>query len=114
MPKYSNKISRLLILSEEDNEILLTASQEAGLKVSEFLRAIIQGIGVANQVAKQIESGKDVKVEFYGHGLSIPKDVINEVLINISDKLFRATEITKLEPTTSVRSKRIKTRKKVV
>lgn len=113
MPKYSNKITRVLTLSEEDNEILLTASREAGLKVQEYLRAIIQGIGLSNQVAKQIEEGKDVKIEFYGHGLSIPKEVINEVFTSVSDKLLKATEITKLSPNTSIRAKRIRTRQEV-
>lgn len=97
-----------LILSAEDNDILVEASKEVGLKKSEYLRAIIQGIGAGSKMANQVDNGKDVNIEVGGYGLNIPIDVMEELLQGISQKLMKGIEVTELEPKKNLRQKRMK------
>lgn len=111
MKQLSNrkKVSLTLILSAEDNDILVEASNEVGLKKSEYLRAIIQGIGAGSKLVKQVDSGKDVNIEVDGYGLNIPNNVMEELLQSISQKLIKGIQITELEPKKNLRHKRMKT-----
>ena len=114
MKQLSNRktVSLTLILSTEDFDTLVQASNEVGLKKSEYLRAIIQGIGAGRKVANQIESGKDVNIEVEGYGLNIPNSVMEELLQSIGETLLNGVEVTELEPKNNLRKKRMKTDEK--
>lgn len=111
MKQLSNrkKVSLTLILSAEDNDVLTEASNEVGLKKSEYLRAIIQGIGAGSRMAKQVDKGQNVNIEVDGYGLNIPIDVMEELLQGISEKLIEGIQITELKPKKNLRQKRMKT-----
>jgi hypothetical protein len=104
--------SLTLILSSEDFDTLSEVSNEVGLKKSEYLRAIIQGIGAGKKVANQIETGKDVNIEFQGYGFSIPSNVMEELLQSIGKTLLQGVEVTELEPKNNLRKKRMSTEAK--
>lgn len=110
MKQLSNrkKVMLTLILSAEDNDILVEASKEVGLKKSEYLRAIIQGIGAGSRIARQIETGENTNIEIGGYGLDIPINVMEELLQDISKKLIEGIQITELEPKKNLRKKRMK------
>lgn len=110
MKQQSNRktVSLTLILSVEDYNTLVDASNEIGLKKSEYLRAIIQGIGAGKKVANQIETGKDVNIEIHGYGVSIPTNVMEELLQSISQNLIDGIQVTELEPKKYLRHKRMK------
>jgi hypothetical protein len=97
-----------LILSVEDNDTLTEAAKEVGLKKSEYLRAIIQGIGAGKKVANQIETGKDVNIELQGYGFSIPNNVMEQLLQSISQSLINGIQVNELEPKKNLRQKRMK------
>jgi hypothetical protein len=99
--------SLTLILSSEDFETLSQVSNEVGLKKSEYLRAIIQGIGAGRKVENQIEEGKDVNIEFQGYGFSIPSNVMENLLQSISENLLQGIKVTELEPKKNLRNKRM-------
>jgi len=107
-PSNRKKVMLTLILSAEDNDILTDAAKEVGLKKSEYLRAIIQGIGAGSKIARQIESGQDANIEIEGYGLNIPINVMEELLQDISKKLMDGIQVTELEPKKSLRKKRMK------
>jgi len=77
-------VSLTLILSVEDYNTLLEESNEVGLKKSEYLRTIIQGIGAVSAV-----SNKNNNV---GYGFGIPNNVKKELLENIAQKLKLGTK----------------------
>ena len=101
--------SLTLILSSEDFDTLSEVSNEIGLKKSEYLRAIIQGIGMGRKVENQIEAGKDVNIEFQGYGFSIPSNVMEQLLQSIGNTLLQGVEVTELEPKNNLRKKRMNT-----
>jgi len=107
-PSNRKKVMLTLILSAEDNDILTDAAKEVGLKKSEYLRAIIQGIGAGQKMARQIEDGNNASIEIEGYGLNIPHNVMEELLQDISKKLMDGIQITELEPKKSLRKKRMK------
>jgi len=111
MKQLSNrkKVSLTLILSAEDNDVLTEASNEVGLKKSEYLRAIIQGIGAGSRMAEQLEQGENGYIEVGGYGLNIPIDVMEGLLQGISEKLIEGIQITELKPKKNLRQKRMKT-----
>ena len=101
--------SLTLILSAEDFDTLVEVSNEVGLKKSEYLRAIIQGIGLGRKVENQIEEGKDVNIELHGYGLNIPNNVMEKLLHSIGETLLQGIEVTELEPKNNLRKKRMST-----
>lgn len=103
-----NQIRLTLILSNADNDILVNASNKAGLKKSEYLRAIIQGIGYGTKVAEQVKKGKGVKIEAAGYGLNIPISVMEDILQDVSKRLTRSLQITEIKPKKNLRYKRMK------
>jgi hypothetical protein len=114
MKKLSNRktISVRLVLSSEDYDTLSQVSDEVGLKRSEYLRAIIQGIGLGRKVENQIIEGKDVNIQFQGYGFSIPTNVMENLLQSIGETLLQGVEVTELEPKNNLRKKRMKTDEK--
>jgi len=111
-PSNRKTVSLTLILSTEDFDTLVQASNEVGLKKSEYLRAIIQGIGIGKKVEKQIETGKDVNIEVGSYGLNIPNSVMEKLLHSIGETLLQGVEVTELEPKNNLRKKRMKTDEK--
>lgn len=111
MKQTSNRktISVRLVLSSEDYDTLSQVSNEVGLKMSEYLRAIIQGIGAGRKATNQIEAGKDVNIEFQGYGFSIPTNVMENLLQSIGETLLQGVEVTELEPKNNLRKKRMAT-----
>jgi len=112
MKQLSNrkKVSLTIIVSAEDNDILTEASNEVGLKKSEYIRAIIQGIGAGSRMAKQLDQqGQNGYIEVGGYGLNIPIDVMEGLLQGISEKLIEGIQITELKPKKNLRQKRMKT-----
>lgn len=107
-PSNRKKVMLTLILSAEDNDVLTEAAKEVGLKKSEYLRAIIQGIGAGSRMARQIETGENANIEIEGYGLNIPHNVMEELLQDISKKLIEGIQITELEPKKKLRQKRMK------
>ena len=105
-------VSLTLILSTEDYDTLVQASNEVGLKKSEYLRAIIQGIRLGRKVENQIIEGKDVNIEVGSYGLNIPNSVMEELLQSIGETLLNGVEVTELEPKNNLRKKRMKTDEK--
>ena len=87
-PSNRKKVMLTLILSAEDNDVLTEAAKEVGLKKSEYLRAIIQGIGAGSKIARQIEMGDNANIEVEGYGFNIPHNVMEELLHDISKKLI--------------------------
>lgn len=102
------KVSLTLILSAEDNKGLEDVAFALGLKKSEFLRAIIQGISMGNSVAETMSQNKNVKVEVDGYGFSIPNDVMTELLKDVSERLTKAIEVTDLRPKKTIKNKTMK------
>jgi hypothetical protein len=111
-PSNRKTVSITLILSAEDFDTLSEVSNEVGLKKSEYLRAIIQGIGLGRKVENQIEEGKDVNIEVGSYGLSIPNSVMEELLGSIGETLLNGIKVTELEPKNNLRNKRMKTDEK--
>lgn len=111
MKQLSNrkKVSLTIIVSAEDNDILTEASNEVGLKKSEYIRAIIQGIGAGSRMAKQLDQSQNGYIEVGGYGLNIPIDVMEGLLQGISEKLIEGIQITELKPKKNLRQKRMKT-----
>ena len=109
MQPNRKNVSLTLILSAEDNDALENLAFSSGLKKSEYLRTIIQGISLGNKMNETMSQGKDVKLEIGGYGLNIPNDVMQEVLQDISEKLIQGLEITELRPNKNLRYKRMKT-----
>lgn len=107
-PSNRKKVMLTLILSAEDNDVLTEAAKEVGLKKSEYLRAIIQGIGAGSKIARQIEMGDNANIEVEGYGFNIPHNVMEELLQDISKKLIEGIKITELEPKKKLRQKRMK------
>jgi hypothetical protein len=110
MKQLSNrkKVSLTIIVSAEDNDILTEAANEVGLKKSEYIRAIIQGIGAGSKIARQLEMGNNANIEVDGYGLNIPIDVMEGLLQGISEKLIEGIQITELKPKKNLRMKRMK------
>jgi hypothetical protein len=111
MKQLSNrkKVSLTIIVSAEDNDILTEAANEVGLKKSEYIRAIIQGIGAGSRIAKQLDKGQNGYIEVDGYGLNIPIDVMEGLLQGISEKLIEGIQVTELKPKKNLRYKRMKT-----
>ena len=108
-PSNRKTVSLTLILSTEDFDTLSEVSNEVGLKKSEYLRAIIQGIGLGRKVENQIEEGKDVNIEFQGYGFSISSNVMEQLLQSVGNTLLQGVEVTELEPKNNLRKKRMST-----
>jgi hypothetical protein len=107
MQHNRKKVSLTLILSAEDNEALETIAFETGLKKSEFLRAIIQGIAAGSKIAA-MPQGENVKFDLGGYGFTIPSDVMEDLLQDVSKKLIDGLEVAKIKPNKKLRYKRMK------
>ena len=92
-------VSLTLILSEFDFETLSISANEVGLKKSEYLRLIIQGIGAGS---KKILRPDIVN----GYGYSISDDIAKNILKDISKKLNNSLENNFC--TKNLRNKRLK------
>lgn len=110
-PINRKKVSLTLILSAEDNDALETIAFESGLKKSEFLRAIIQGISAGTKIAT-MSQGENVKFDLGGYGFTIPSNVMEDLLQDVSKKLIDGLEVTKIQPNKNARYKRMKTMSK--
>lgn len=76
-------VALTLILSEFDNETLLKSANEVGLKKSEYLRLIIQGIGAGSK--------KIIRPDLVNaYGFAIIDDISEKILQGISEKLINA------------------------
>ena len=76
-------VSYTLILSEFDYETLWKSANEVGLKKSEYLRLIIQGIGAGSK--------KIIRPDLVNaYGLAIDDDISEKILQSISEKLINA------------------------
>jgi hypothetical protein len=102
------RVSLTIIVSAEDNDILTEAANEVGLKKSEYIRAIIQGIGAGSRIAKQLDEGQNGYIEVGGYGLNIPIDVMEGLLQGVSEKLIEGIQVTELKPKKNLRMKRMK------
>ena len=107
-PSNRKKVMLTLILSAEDNDVLTEAAKEVGLKKSEYLRAIIQGIGAGTRMQKQIDKGHDINIEVEGYGVKIPIGVMEELLQDVGEKLMGSVNVTELNPQKYLRNKRMK------
>jgi predicted DNA-binding protein len=96
MEQNRKKVQCSLFLSIEDNNTLTEASKNVGLKKSEYLRIIIQGIGA---------SKKDFIKDNLGYGFEIPNNVKYEILKNIAENLANVKD---LKHKNNLRQKRIK------
>ena len=110
MKQLSNrkKVSLTIIVSAEDNDILTEAANEVGLKKSEYIRAIIQGIGAGTRMQKQIDKGQDINIEVEGYGVKIPIGVMEELLQDVGEKLMGSVNVIELNPQKHLRNKRMK------
>jgi hypothetical protein len=88
--------------------ILEKLSHECGISKSEYLRLLIQGIYIGEQVAK----GEN-QVEFGGYGYSFKADEMESLFKEVSQKLEKAIVITPTIGGKRLRYKRIKTASKV-
>jgi hypothetical protein len=88
--------------------ILEKLSNECGISKSEYLRLLIQGIYIGEQVAK----GEN-QVEFGGYGYSFKADEMESLFKEVSQKLAEAIVVTPTIGEKRLRYKRIKTGKKV-
>jgi hypothetical protein len=111
MKQVSNRKTKslTLILSNEDFDTLVQVSNEVGLKKSEYLRAIIQGIGLGKKVENQIEEGKDVNIEVQGYGFDIPYSVMEELFHSIGETFSNGIKVTELKPKNNLRKKQMST-----
>jgi hypothetical protein len=91
--KTAFKKSVTLILSVNDFDTLVQVSNEFGLKKSEFLRTLIQGIGSNTKIQTEC-----------GYGMNIPIQIKKKLFENIATKL---KDILVIELGKNIRNKRI-------
>jgi hypothetical protein len=103
------KVIRISVeLPVNENTILEKLSRECGISKSEYLRLLIQGIYIGEQVVK----GEN-QVQFGGFGYSFKADEMESLFKEVSKKLEKAIVVTPTIGGKRVRYKRIKTASKV-
>jgi hypothetical protein len=103
------KVIRISVeLPVNENTILEKLSRECGISKSEYLRLLIQGIYIGEQVVK----GEN-QVEFGGFGYSFKADEMESLFKEVSQKLEKAIVVSPTIGGKRVRYKRIKTASKV-
>jgi predicted transcriptional regulator len=95
-------------LSPKEYIILQKLAEDCNISKAEYLRLIIQGIHLGDQINK----GEN-KVEFGGYGYSFKPEEMESLFQEVSEKLQKAIVITPTIGEKRVRYKRIKTGKKV-
>ena len=95
-------------LSSNEYNILQKLSQDCNISKTEYLRLLIQGIYIGEQVSK----GEN-QVEFGGYGYSFKADEMESLFKEVSKKLEKAIVVTPIIGEKRLRYKRIKTGKKV-
>lgn len=88
--------------------ILEKLSRDCGISKSEYLRLLIQGIYIGEQIVK----GEN-QVEFGGYGYSFKADEMESLFKEVSQKLEKAIVVTPTIGEKRLRYKRIKTASKV-
>ena len=95
-------------LSIEEYNAINKLAQDCEISMSEYLRLLIQGIYIGEQMSK----GKK-QVEFGGYGYSFKADEMEALFKEVSEKLEKAVIIKPTIGEKRVRYKSIKTREKV-
>jgi hypothetical protein len=89
------KKKQLLInLSENDFNMLEELSQDANMSKSEFLKTIIQLIGVTQKIAET--DGIPENIQIGGYGITFPPEVMQPFYDNIA-QAFEKTDWEKIE-----------------
>jgi uncharacterized protein (UPF0147 family) len=89
------KKKQLLInLSENDYNMLEELSQDSNMSKSEFLKTIIQLIGVTQQIAKTDRIPENIQIG--GYGITFPPEVMQPFYDNIA-QAFEKTDWEKIE-----------------
>lgn len=96
-------------LSQQEYNTLDFLAKEADISKAEYLRLIIQGIGLG----KAMSEGKKANLNIGGYGYSFKPEEMEQLFQEVGEKLMSAVEIKPVIGNKSVRYKRIKTRKKV-
>ena len=95
-------------LSPEEYNAIQKLADDSGISKSEYLRLLIQGIYIGEQLAK----GKN-NVVFGGYGYSFKPDEMENLFKEVSEKLEKAVIKTPAIGDKRIRYKSIKTRKEV-
>lgn len=95
-------------LSTDEYKAIQKLSDDCGISKSEYLRLLIQGIYIGEQMAK----GKK-QIEFGGYGYSFKADEMESMFKEVSKKLEKAIIRKPTIGEKRVRYKRINTRNKV-
>lgn len=107
--RKAKSVSLTIILSVEDNNTLTNCAKEVGLKKSEYIRSIIQGIRAGTEIVKAIDTSKDVNLEMEGYGININPKVLEELILDVSNRLQNAITTTLLKPKKNLRYKSVNT-----
>ena len=102
-------IALTLRLSQEDNQCLEDLALSSGLKKSEYLRSIIQGISLGNKLAETMSQGQDVKFDLGGYGYAIKHDIMEGLLKDVMEKMSQGLQVIPNKPQKNLRYKRMKT-----
>ena len=108
MQRNRRMIALTLRLSQEDNKCLENLALSSGLKKSEYLRAIIQGISLGNKLAETMSQGKDVKFDLGGYGFAINNEIMEELLKDVMVKMEQGLQVIPNKPPIKLRSRHIK------
>lgn len=95
-------------LSTDEYKAIQKLSDDCGISKSEYLRLLIQGI----YIGEQLSNGKK-QVVFGGYGYSFKPDEMESLFKEVSEKLDKAIIKSPSIGEKRVRYKRINTRKKV-
>ena len=95
-------------LSIEEYNAINKLAQDCEISMSEYLRLLIQGIYIGEQMSK----GKK-QVEFGGYGYSFKADEMEALFKEVGEKLISCVDIKPTMGAKRIRYKSIKTRKKV-
>ena len=96
-------------LSPEEYNAIHKLAEDCGISKSEYLRLLIQGIYIGEQLA----NGKKKEVVFGGYGYSFKPDEMESLFKEVSEKLEKAIIKSPTIGEKRVRYTHIKTRKKV-
>lgn len=99
-------------LPVNENTFLQKLSNDCGISKSEYLRLLIQGLYLGEQIGEQINKGEK-KLEFGGYGFTFKPDEMESLFKEVGEKLSKAVVVTPIIGAKNVRYKRIKTGKKV-
>lgn len=95
-------------LPVNENTYLEKLANDCGISKSEYLRLLIQGLCLGEQINK----GEN-KVEFGGYGFTFKPDEMESLFQEVAQKFANAIDITPIIGAKNIRYKRIKTGKKV-